>query len=187
MNLYLKYNFEKTCRAILQEQLNKFNFKHVISDSGCVHFLGPVPTSEYIRFHEELARYGIEVVDNRKAILVQKIKKLIISMLDNYDMPLVKISTYLSEELKESYRTIAQIFSDVCHVSIENFIIIHKIEKVKQLMTVENLSITEISYKLNYSSVAHLSNQFKKNTGFTPTTFQKLAAYKRNLRAKAID
>lgn len=187
MNLYLKYNFEKTCRVILQEQLDKFNFKHVISDNGCIHFSEPIPTSDYLKFHGELSRYGIEIIDNRKAIIVQKIKTIIITMLDTYNIPLIKISTYLSEELKESYRTIAQIFSEVCYMSIENFIIVHKIEKVKQLMTVENLSITEISYKLNYSSVAHLSNQFKKNTGFTPTTFQRIAAHKRSLKASSLN
>ncbi|MCO6149433.1 AraC family transcriptional regulator [Flavobacterium sp. NRK1] len=185
MNLYVRYNIDKTCRVILQEQLDRLNFKYSITDSGCVKFKGDIPFSQYCSLRSQLDKYGIEIVDNKKALLVQKVKMLIASMLNNCNIPLVKISAFLSHELQESYRNISLIFKEVCYISIESFIIIHKIEKVKQLLVVENLSLTEISFKLNYSSVAHLSHQFKKITGLTPTTFQKLAHRKRRFKTLA--
>lgn len=175
MNIFVKYNLEHTCRVILQEQLNKFNFNYTINGMGCVSFKQHIPTDEYRCLTESLKKYGIEIIDNHKAILVQKIKECILNMLQYQDnMPFFKISAYLSEKLGENYRTLSHVFTEVCHISIESFIIIHKIELVKQLMITENLSLTEISYKLHYSSVAHLSNQFKKTTGLTPTAFQKI-------------
>ena len=95
----------------------------------------------------------------------------------------LKISTYLSEKLGESYRTLSQVFSEVTFISIENFIILHKIERVKQLLLTENLSLTEISFMMNYSSVAYLSQQFKNITGVTPTAFQKIMKQKRYTEA----
>lgn len=182
MNLFVKYNFETTCRVILKEQLDKFNLDYTITGMGSVTFSKNVPMEQYQKLTKELKRYGIDIIDNQKAILVQKIKEAIISMLQfNNNMPLVKISSYLSESLNESYRTLSQVFSEVCHISIESFIIINKIELVKQLLINDNLSLTEISYRLHYSSVAHLSNQFKKITGLTPTTFQKIVKHKRSL------
>ena len=184
MNLFVKYNFEKTCKVILQEQLDKFGFQYTITGNGSVNFAKSIPMHQYQSLVASLNKYGIEIVDNQKAIMVQRIKSVIMSMLyqDNA-MPLIKISSYLSEALNENYRTLSQVFTEVCHISIESFIIIHKIEIVKQLLLVDNMSLTEISHKLQYSSVAHLSNQFKNLTGLTPTNFQKISTYKRKMRA----
>lgn len=187
MNLHLRYNFDKICRVVVQEQLDNFGIKYWLSDSGCVYLKESIPESEYVRLHAALSHYGIEIIDNKKAILVQKVKASIIGMLDKGDMPLVKISAFLADELNESYRTIAQIFTEVCHINIETFIILYKIERVKHLLTVNDVSLTEISYRMNYSSVAHLSNQFKKITGLTPSTFQKLARNKRNFKVASIN
>ncbi|MEL1244987.1 helix-turn-helix domain-containing protein [Flavobacterium sp. DGU11] len=179
MILYLKYNFDKTCRVILQEQLDRFGFKYTIVGTGAVNFEDNIPMEQYVLLQKQLNHYGIEIVDNQKAILVQKIKAAILSMLEEGNMPLIKISSFLSEKLNENYRTLSNVFTEVCHISIESFIIIQKIERVKQLLITENLSLTEISFRMNYSSVAHLSNQFKKITGFTPTVFQKVLHNKR--------
>jgi len=181
MNLYLKYNFDRTCRVILQEQLDKFDFKYTIAETGTISFEENISMEQYVSLQQRLMHYGIEIVDNQKAILVQKIKAAIMAMLEQDNMPLIKISTYLSEKLDENYRTLSNVFTEVCHISIESFIIIQKIERVKQLLITENLSLTEISFRMNYSSVAHLSNQFKKITGFTPTVFQKVVQNKRTL------
>lgn len=181
MNLYLKYNFDRTCRVILQEQLDKFDFRYTITGAGTVNFQDTIPMEQYALLQQQLNNYGIEIVDNQKTILVQKIKATILAMLEEDNMPLLKISTYLSEKLNENYRTLSNVFSEVCHISIESFIIIQKIERVKQLFITENLSLTEISFRMNYSSVAHLSNQFKKITGFSPTVFQKVVQSKRTL------
>lgn len=185
MNLYVKYHLNKTCRVLLQEQLDKLDFEYTITGMGSVHFKSNVPMDKHIQLNAALSKYGIEIIDNQKAVLVQKIKDTLTTMLNQNNLPVVKISTYLSEQLNENYRTLSSIFSEVCYISLESFIILHKIEKVKQMLTTESLSLTEISFRLHYSSVAHLSNQFKKLTGLTPTTFQKLAYYKRNYRALA--
>lgn len=183
MNLFIKYNLETTCRVILQEQLDKFNLDYNINGMGCVQFKKAIPMEQYRMLTSSLKRYGIEIIDNQKAILVQKVKEAVITMLEYHDnLPLLKISTYLSERLGESYRTLSQVFSEVCHISIESFIIIRKIERVKEMLLTENLSLTEISYRLHYSSVAHLSNQFKKITGLTPTAFQKIVWHKRGAK-----
>ena len=187
MNLYLRYNLDKMCRVVLQEQLDKFGFRYSLNDSGCVYFPDNIPDSEYLMFHTTLNRYGIEIIDNKKAIMVQKVKDAINEMLDNGDMPIMKISAHLSEKLGENYRVITQLFSEVCHITIESFIIISKIERVKQLLTSESLSLTEISYKLKYSSVAHLSNQFKNITGLTPSSFQRLAQSRSNFKTSILN
>lgn len=187
MNLHLRYNLDKICRVVIQEQLDNHGVRYSLSDSGCVYLHDRIPDCQYVMLHEALSRYGIEIIDNKKAVLVQRVKTTITSMLDKGDMPLVKISAFLSDELGENYRTIAQIFTEVCHITIETFIILYKIERVKQMLAINDVSLTEISYKMNYSSVAHLSNQFKKITGLTPSTFQKLARNKRDFKVATLN
>ena len=170
-------------RIVLREQLDKFGYRYTLSDSSSVFFYDTIPDNDYKRIHEALNYYGIEIIDNKKAVLVQKVKAAINEMLDCDHMPRIKISAHISEKLGENYRNVAQVFTDVCHVTIENFIIISKIERVKKLLASGSLSLTDIAYLLNYSSVGHLSNQFKNITGLTPSSFQKLAQSRRSFRA----
>ena len=180
MELYIKYNIDMMCKVLLQQQLDKFDIECTVTEPGYVKFKENLPVEKYDRFIASLKEFGIEIVDNQKSILVQKIKNAIIEMLySDRGVQSLKISTYLSEKLSESYRTLSQIFSEVTFISIENFIILHKIERVKQLLLTENLSLTEISFMMNYSSVAYLSQQFKNITGVTPTSFQKIMRQKR--------
>ncbi|RYJ42540.1 helix-turn-helix domain-containing protein [Flavobacterium beibuense] len=180
MELYIKYNIDQMCKVLLQEQLDKFDIDCTVTEPGYVKFKENIPMDKYNQLIESLKQYGIEIVDNQKSILVQKIKNAIIEMLySDKGMQSLKISSYLSEKLDESYRTLSQVFSEVTFISIENFIILHKIERVKQLLMTESLSLTEISFMMNYSSVAYLSQQFKNITGVTPTTFQKIMRQKR--------
>ncbi len=181
MNLHVKYNIEKACRIILQEQLDKFNYPYIITDVGSIQFLREVSLPDYVELYEILVKYGIEIIDDKKQLLAQKVKFAIATMLDNPEMPHIKLSVYLADQLNESYRTIAKTFSEVCFMSVEGYLILARIEKVKQLLLDEELSLTEISFRLKYSSVAHLSNQFKKNTGFTPSEFQKIALQRKQL------
>lgn len=181
MKLFVKFNIDTICRIVLQEQLDILNVAYTITGPGTVQFALPVPSDQYNLLVTRLNKYGIDIIDNQKAILVQKIKDAILSMLMySENLPLLKISSYLSDKLNENYRTLSNVFSEICHISIESYVIIHKIELVKNLLVVENMSLTEISYKLHYSSVAHLSSQFKKITGLTPTTFQKIVLQKKN-------
>lgn len=180
MELYIKYNIDTLCKVILQQQLDKFEIDCKVTEPGYVRFRENIPMEKYERLIASLKEYGIEIVDNQKSILVQKVKNAIIEMIySEKGIPAVKISTYLADKLNESYRTLSQIFSEVTFISIENFIILHKIERVKQLLLTENLSLTEISFMMNYSSVAYLSQQFKNITGVTPTSFQKIMRQKR--------
>ncbi len=183
MNIYLKCNFEKICRVILQEKVGALNVDYNITTSGSIYFPKSICVQKLTELKKELSIYGIEIITDQKAILVQKIKNLIASMFtSDSNMPLVKISSYLSDSLNENYRTLSQIFTEECHMSIESFIIFYKTEIVKQLLLNENLSLTEISHKLQYSSVAHLSNQFKNSTGLNPSAFQKIVTTKRKFR-----
>lgn len=180
MNIFFKYNLEAACRTLLTEKLNKYNLDCTVTGMGSATLNSPVPLEQYHALRNELSAYGIDIIDNRKAVLTQQVKQIIMTVI-TYDKaaPLVKISSYISEKLGENYRTVSQAFSEVCHMTIESFIIHYKIELAKQLLITENVSLTEISYRLNYSSVAHLSNQFKKITGFTPSAFQKLCMRRR--------
>lgn len=168
------------CKVLLQQQLDKFHIVCKVTEPGYVKFQENIPMETYNKLVNSLKEFGIEIVDNQKSILVQKIKNAIIEMLyADKGVQSLKISTYLAEKLGESYRTLSQVFSEVTFISIENFIILHKIERVKQLLLTENLSLTEISFMMNYSSVAYLSQQFKNITGVTPTAFQKIMKQKR--------
>jgi len=182
MELYIKYNIDLMCKVVLQQQLDKFNIDCRVTEPGYVKFKENMSMEKYSMFVDSLKNFGIEIVDNQKSILVQKIKNAIIEMLySEKGMQSLKISSFLAEKLGESYRTLSQVFSEVTFISIENFIILHKIERVKQLLMTENLSLTEISFMMNYSSVAYLSQQFKNITGVTPTSFQKIMRQKRIL------
>lgn len=180
MELYIKYNVDMMCRVVLQKQLNKFDIDCTVNDPGYVKFKDSIPMEKYETFIKSIAEFGIEIVDNQKNILVQKIKNAMLEMIySDSGLRSLKISTYLSEKLGENYRTLSQIFSEISFISIENFIILHKIERVKQLLLTENLSLTEISFMMNYSSVAYLSQQFKNITGITPTAFQRIMKQRR--------
>lgn len=132
---------------------------------------------------KNLRKSGLEILDDRKSILIERIKNTIIVMIYHESMEplLVNYSTYIAAELHYDYTYLANIFSEVKGITIQNFIIQHKIERVKELLLYDELTLTEIAYRLNYSSVAHLSNQFKKVTGLTPTFFKKIKQLRNRL------
>lgn len=127
-----------------------------------------------------LKKSGLELMDDKKSMLIEKIKFLIVELVHYSDEPLKKnLSDYLSEKLKYDYTYLANLFSEVQGTTIEKFFITHKIERVKELLVYDELNLKEIAFKLHYSSVAHLSGQFKKLTGFTPSHFKHLKHKKR--------
>ncbi|WP_308990609.1 AraC family transcriptional regulator [Mariniflexile litorale] len=182
MKLFIKFDFNTICKKVLETKLNELNIKYRILAFGEVELLEKVPSETYEVLNKVLNDYGIEIVENQKSILVQKIKDVIIDMVFNEDTPVnVKSSVYLSEKLGHSYGYLSNLFSEVTYTSIENFIIIQKIEYTKQLLLSTDLSLTEIAFKLNYSSVAHLSTQFKNSTGITPSAFQRIISKRRSI------
>lgn len=185
MKLYIKYDINVACRVIVQEQLERLNIKYALLEFGEIEIMDNTSEELLAELHTALSRYSIEIINNQKSQLVQRIKDTIIEMIYEKDkLPLSTISSYLSDQLNLSYGYIANIFSEYTYTSIENFIIIQKIERAKKLILEDGLTLTEISYKLNYSSVAYLSAQFKKVTGLTPSMFKRIVDKRRSLQSK---
>ena len=188
MNILIKYDISFTCKAILQEQLERLAVDFNIIGLNEIEFTKPLSSSQTERLKLLLQNYGIEVIENQKVALVQKIKDTIVDMVWNDDiLPNVATPAYLADALNHSYGYLSNLFSEITYSTIENYIIFQKIERVKQMTISENYTLTEISYKLNYSSVAHLSNQFKNTTGLTPSAFQRIVKKKRENRAAVIN
>ncbi len=168
------------CKVVLQEQLEKLGIPFELNTLGEVEFQEKITLAQQEEINQDLKKYGIELLDDQKTIFVQKIKDTIIELV-NMDEKLssAKFSDFLAQKLNYSYGHISKLFSDVTFTSIENFIILQKIERAKQLILDANLTLTEVAWKLNYSSVQHLSNQFKKTTGITPTAFQRIIKMRR--------
>ncbi len=168
------------CKMIVKAELEALGLQYTAVDLGEANITGPITTEQRELLKTTLLQSGLELMDDKKAMLIEKIKNVIIEMIHYADeLPTIKNSEYLSHKLGHDYTYLANLFSEATGTTIEHFIIAHKIEKVKELLLYEELSLTEISYQLNYSSVAHLSNQFKKATGLTPTFFKQLKNKKR--------
>lgn len=161
------------CKMIVKLELEKLGlFCHVI-ELGRVDTI-KVPNAEQIdKFRIALLRSGLELIDNKKSILIEKIKHVVLEMIYNNDSPLkINFSDYLSKKLDFDYTYLANIFSETVGTTIEQFIIKNRIQRVKEMIWCNELTLTEISWKLHFSSVAHLSSQFKKVTGITPTHYK---------------
>lgn len=184
MKVYLKFDYVQLTKKIVQDRLTELGYKFNIVGFGEFNFLEKVPTSKMDELTNIFKEYGIDIVENQKSVLVQKIKDAIIEMVHSEKPLQVKSSVYIADKLNLSYAYLSNVFSEVTYTSIENFIIIQKIELAKQLMINTPMNLTEISIQLNYSSVAHLSTQFKHTTGMTPSAFQKIIQKRRALSAK---
>jgi AraC-like DNA-binding protein len=182
MKVFIKFEFNTVCNKILEEKLAEIQIKHRVLGFGEVEFLEKVSKEQMNHFQKSLQTYGIDIVENQKTILIQKIKDTIVDLVFNEDLNInVKSSVYLAEKLGMSYGYLSNLFSEVTYTSIENFFILQKIEYAKQLIVNNELSLTEIAFKLSYSSVAHLSSQFKKTTGITPSAFQRIIKKRREI------
>ena len=164
------------CKIVVQNELKKLGHKITNVSLGEVELEENITLQERNTIKQNLLQYGLELMDDKKAILIEKVKNTIIEMVHYEDeLPKQNFSDYLSEKLNYHYTYLANLFSETEAITIEHFIIAHKIEKVKELIIYDELNLTEIAWKLHYSSVAHLSNQFKKITGLTPSYFKSLA------------
>lgn len=188
MKVFIKFDFNSICNKILEEKLENSKLKYRMVGFGEVEFLNNVSDHQLDDFAASVRPYGIEIVENQKTILVQKIKDLIVEMVFAEDVTVnVKSSVYLADKLNHSYGYLSNLFSEVTYTSIENFIILQKIEYTKQLIISAQLSLTEIAFKLNYSSVAHLSSQFKNTTGITPSAFQRIIKKRREIASQNLN
>ncbi|MES2627948.1 MAG: AraC family transcriptional regulator [Bacteroidota bacterium] len=175
MKLYIKYMVSLRCKMMVKAELEKLGLKFIVVDLGMVEIFEDLTHYQQVTLKDNLLKSGLELLDDKKSILIEKIKNVIIEMIHySDDLPKVKISDLLSEKLEFDYTYLANMFSEVKGITIQQFIIEHKIERVKELLLYNELNLTEISYLLQYSSVSHLSNQFKKVTGLTPSFYKQL-------------
>jgi AraC-like DNA-binding protein len=169
------------CKMAVKEELKKLGLHFIVVDLGEVEIMESISTDQRAQLKTSLFDSGLELMDDKRAVLIEKIKNAVIEMVHHSDeMIKVNFSDFLSEKLNHDYTYLANLFSEVQGTTIEHFIISHKIERIKELIIYDELNITEIAWKMNYSSVAHLSNQFKKVTGLSPSHFKQLKVKRRN-------
>ncbi len=165
----------------VKDALKKLQLHFMVVDLGEVEIMESISTEQRAQLKTDLLQLGLELMDDKKGVLIDKIKSVIIELVHHSDeMIKINFSNYLSEKLDYDYTYMANLFSEVQGTTIEQFMIAHKIERIKELMIYGELNITEIAWKMNYSSVAHLSNQFKKVTGLSPSHFKQLKDKRRS-------
>lgn len=175
MKLYIKYMVSLRCKLMVKEELKKLGLKYVSVELGVVEIMEDITPEQKDQLKENLLVSGLELLEDNRSILIEKIKNVIIEMVHYSDeVPKVNYSDHISEKLGYDYTYLANTFSEVKGITIQQFIILHKVERVKELLIYDELTLSEIAYKLHYSSGAHLSTQFKKITGLTPTYYKKL-------------
>lgn len=181
MKLHIKYMLSNRAKAEAKEELKKIGLHFIFLDLGEVEIMEDITTDQREQLKAALISIGLELMEDKKAMLIEKIKNTIIDMIHHTEETIkVNFSNYLSEKLKYDYTYMANLFSQVQGSTIEHFIIAHKVERIKEFIIYGELNMTEIASKMNYSSVAHLSTQFKKVTGLTPSEFKNLKERKRS-------
>jgi YesN/AraC family two-component response regulator len=167
---------------VVKDELTKLGLHYTTVELGEADIMETISPEQQARFKDALVRSGLELMDDKKSVLIQKIKNVIVELIHYTDEPLtVNFSVFLSNKLDYDYTYLANLFSEVQGITIEKFIITHKIERVKELLVYNELNLTEIAYLMHYSSVAHLSAQFKKITGLTPSHFKQLKEKRRSM------
>ncbi len=175
MKLFVKYMVSNRCKMAVKEALKSLGLHFVLVDLGEIDIMETLSENQKQQLQLLLNVSGLELMDDKKAVLIEKIKNAIIEIVHySSEMPPINFSDYISEKLNLDYTYLSNIFSEVQGITIQQFLIVHKIERVKELLMYDEMNLTEISYQMQYSSVAHLSNQFKKITGLSASEFQKL-------------
>ena len=179
MKLLIKNMVSLRCKMIVKSELEKMHLQFTVVELGEVEITGELSSKQQQELKTSLLKSGLELLEDKKSMLIEKIKNVVVEMIHYSDEPpVLNFSNYLSEKLNYDYNYLSNLFSEVKGTTIEHFIIAHKIERAKELLIYNELTLTEIAEKLHYSNVAHLSNQFKKITGFSPSIF-KQSQYKR--------
>ncbi len=181
MKIYVKFMVSIRCKMMVKAELKKLGLHYVTVNLGEVDILETITQQQREQLKVALLKSGLEVMDDKNAMLIEKIKNVIVELVHYTDeIPTLNFSNFLSEKLGYNYTYLANLFSETEGTTIEHYIILNKIERVKELIIYDELNLTEIAWKLHYSSVAHLSNQFKKITGLTPSFFKSLKNKKRD-------
>ena len=165
----------------VKEELKKLGLHFIVVDLGEVEIMENISSEQRELLKAGLVASGLDLMDDRRSVLIERIKNVVIEMVHHSDENIkIKFSNYLSEKLNHDYTYLANLFSEVQGTTIEQFLISHKVERIKELIIYDELNISEIAWKMNYSSVAHLSNQFKKVTGLSPSHFKQLKVKRRS-------
>ena len=165
---------------IVKSELEEFGLHFIIVDLGEVEIMESISEEQRLRLNLNLEKSGLGLLDDKKRVLIEKIKNIIVELVYySEEQPKINLSDYLSGRLSYDYTYLANLFSENQSMTIERFFLNNKIERVKELLVYDEISLTEIAYKLHYSSVAHLSNQFKKMTGLTPSVYKNLRLKRR--------
>jgi YesN/AraC family two-component response regulator len=184
LKIYIKNMVCIRCQMVVKAELEKLGLHYRNVNIGEADILEELNQEQLELLDKSLRKSGLQLIDNKRSILVEKIKSVIIELVHYSEEQIkVNLSNYLSEKLNHDYTYLANLFSEVKGTTIEKFYLNHKIEKVKELIVYDQLNLTEIAFKMHYSSAAHLSNQFKKITGLSPSHFKNL----KNLRRGTLE
>lgn len=175
MKVFIKNMVSIRCKMVVKSEIEKLGLHHLTVELGEVETVEDLTEEQRGALHKALMVSGLELMEDKRSILVEKIKNVIIEMVHYSDaLPNINYSVYISEKLHYDYSYLSNLFSSVKGTTIEHYIISHKIEKVKELLEYDGLSLKEIAWKMDYSSTAHLSAQFKKVTGLTSSHFKSM-------------
>lgn len=175
LKIFIKYMVSTRCKMAVKEILRKLGVHFIVVDLGEVEIMETLTAKQREHLALALHKSGLELMDDKKSILIERIKNVITEMVHySNELPRVNNSDYISEKLHYDYTYLSNVFSEVKGITIQQYIIIHKIERAKELILYDELNLTEIAFRLNYSSVAHLSNQFKKITGVSPSYYKQM-------------
>lgn len=168
------------CKMIVKSELEEFGLHFILVDLGEVEIMENISEEQRKLLNVNLEKSGLGLLDDKKRVLIEKIKNIIVELVYYAEQqPKINLSDFLSDKLNYDYTYLANLFSESQNITIEHFFLNHKIERVKELLVYDEITLTEIAFKLHYSSVAHLSNQFKKMTGLTPSNYKNLRLKKR--------
>jgi len=180
MKLYIKSMVCSRCKMVVKSELEKLGIQLLSVELGEVDTVETIDSNRKQQIADALLPFGFELIDDKKSRIIEQIKNLVIDLVQHKNGALnINLSDYLSQHLTKDYGTLSSLFSEVENTTIEKYFISQKIEKVKELLMYDELTLNEIAFQLHYSSVAHLSNQFKKVTGFSPSYFKQLKNKKR--------
>ncbi len=175
MKIYVQNMVSQRCKMLVKSELDKLGILFSYLDLGEANLLKPLTDGKREQLKDSLHKSGLELMDDQNAVTVEKIKNIVVEMVHYSDeIPTMNFSVYLSKKLDRDYHSLAVLFSKTKGMTIEQFIILHKIERAKELLMYDELTLSEIAFKMHYSSVTHLSNQFKKITGLTPSFFKSM-------------
>ena len=185
MKLFIKNMVCNRCKMVVKSELEKLGLRPLAVELGEVEIADDLQGYQRQDIHSALQKFGFALLDDKKSVIIERIKNLIVDLVQNKNNQLqTNLSDYLSKELRQDYTYISNLFTQVEGTTIEQYFIAQKIERVKELLVYDELSLSENAYQLNYSSVAHLSTQFKNNTGITPSQFQRIITKRREIANK---